>query len=269
MKSFNLADSKRGPSFGPEVWPTAESELNSFHGQFRIGSMAYLPLHVPWIFKLNVGRYTIPGSHAFHNIWSRKLSQVVASCTTGSLSADASGCTSGKPWQRPRGGLDGTMTFLFCRRVIPLSSGKTNMAMEKKFTIWRCILEKVNLQSLANHVSLLEGYWDFLSQRVLGAWKRQCIIFWFEGNWSAAVRRLVFQLLENVHPFFFGWIELKKIFFGGNGCMMRRPTQRTPLRNKGLIRPEKRETNGYLFRSNSKRTGWIGEFLVFTFHLYC
>ena len=178
-------------------------------------SMAYLPLHVPWIFKLNVGRYTIPGSHAFDNIWSRKLSQVVASCTTGSLSADASGCTSGKPWQRPRGGLYGTMTFLFCRRVIPLSAGKTNMAMEKKFTIWRCMLEKVNLQSLANHVSLLEGYWDFLSQRVLGTWKRQCTIFWFEGNWSPAVRRLVFQLLENVHPFFFGWIELKKIFWGG------------------------------------------------------
>lgn len=176
-------------------------------------SMAYLPLHVPWIFKLNVGRYTIPGSHAFDNNWSRKLSQVVASCTTGSLSADASGCTSGKPWQRPRGGLDGTMTFLFWRRVIPSSSGKTNMAMENKFTIWRCILEKVNLQPI------MLVYWRvigiFWTRRNFDYLKKVVYHFWFEGNWIAAFRRLVFQLLENVHPFFFGWIELKKIFLGG------------------------------------------------------
>ena len=153
-------------------------------------SMAYLPLHVPWIFKLNVGRYTIPGSHAFDNIWSRKLSQVVASCTTGSLSADASGCTSGKPWQRPRGGLDGTMTFLFCRRVIPLSAGKTNMAMEKKFTIWRCILEKVNLQPT------MLVYWRvigiFWSRRNFDYLEKVVYHVWFEGNWIAAFRRLVF-----------------------------------------------------------------------------
>lgn len=69
-------------------------------------------------------------------------------------------------------------------------------------------------ESPANHVSLLEVIGIFWTRRNFDYLKKVVYHFWFEGNWIAAFRRLVFQLLENVHPFFFGWIELKKIFGG-------------------------------------------------------